>query len=153
MGSRFRVVTGAVVATIALSVGAVGGTFAQDTDCELALRDAPIETVAVPQGWQWDSLEWLALGLWNGSLSLADEDSYGYSSFLITCTPDSAGTFARQHEIRQALGLFTTITVAPIGDQTFAYRSEERPVITWRHGDIIATLKEMNIGYVHTPQG
>ena len=140
MGTSFRVVTCAMAATIALSVGAVGGTFAQDTECELGLRDAPIETVAVPRGWQWDSLDWLALGVWNGSLSLADEDSYGYSSFLITCAPDAAGTFARQDEIREALGLLSKTTVVPIGDQTFAYRSEERPVITWRHGDIIATV-------------
>jgi hypothetical protein len=140
MDTGSRVIGGALIAAVALSVGAVGGTLAQDADCELSLRDAPIETVAVPEGWEWDSLEWLALGLWNGSLSLADEDSYGYSSFLISCAPDAAGTFARQDAVREALGLVSKITVVPVGDETVAYRSEERPVIAWRHGDIIATL-------------
>ena len=132
------------ISVIAMATATVCGSTisvsAHNVECDQRLRAAPVETVAVPTGWDWDRLEWNALGIWAGSLGDADEDSFEYANLFAQCSDDATATMARQREVRDAVGDVETITVVPIGDETNAYREGGLSYIVWRKGDVMASM-------------
>ena len=116
-----------------------GVASAHDEACELRLRQAPIETVELPDGWVWDffTLEE------NGAPSFqASIDAGGFAVNLeLSCVSDPEGLFVRLDELRQVADN-DKIGVVQIGDEAQAAREfSEFPTIRWRHDDIVGQVR------------
>jgi hypothetical protein len=145
-----------VVATLllgSLSVAGSGAANAQEDVCLAQLRDVPLETLELPSGYRWESLEWAdVITRWYGSVEMesADEsDGVGGSTVALWCSSDAAADMARQRVIRSFLGEETRIGVAMIGDESVAFRvddsdtyNEGNVTIEWRHGSIIGSVED-----------
>jgi len=134
-----RMIPIAAVLAISCVSGLTSVTAAHNAECEERLREAPIETVSPPDGWTWDTLAW-SYGLWTGSVTYSDEDSYDLATLSITCSQDAAADMVRKREVRDALDPSPAIPVIPIGDEVDAFLHADRPQIVWRKGDAIASL-------------
>ena len=134
-----RMIVMAAALAVCTSAGLSSVATAHDVECVENLRQAPIETVSPPEGWAWDTLSW-NYGLWSGSVTISDEDSYELATITIFCSEDPAADMARQREVRDALSQSPSLMVIAIGDESDAFRSSGRPQIVWRKGDVLASL-------------
>lgn len=128
-------------ACVVLAVVAVATatTTAHDQACEVRLREAPIETALLPDGWDWDffTIEQ------NGAPSFqADIDAGGLAVKLeLSCASDPEGLFLRLEELREVADN-DKIGVVLIGDGSMAAREfSDFPTIRWRHDDIVGLVR------------
>ena len=133
---------GVLVGTVALVGGTLASTMtasAHDVACETRLREAPIETAVLPDGWEWD---FFTLERYGAPSFEASIDAGGFAvSLELSCVSDPAGLFVRLEELRQVADN-DKIGVITIGDESVASREfSDFPTIRWRHGDIIGQLR------------
>ena len=132
----------AVVAALVvagMSLTASGVVSAHDESCELRLREAPIETAELPEGWAWDFFTLERQGAPSFQASI---DAQGFAVNLeLSCVSDPEGLFLRLEELRQVADN-DKIGVVEIGDEALAAREfSEFPTIRWRRDDIIGQLR------------
>ena len=146
------------IATMLLTCTAVG-VQAQAEDCGPALREAPIETVQLPEGWEWDALLLEAQGM-PGWFIATQDPSAGSASVVIRCTDDAARLLARRDEVDRVVGVPSrhaipigsgdpeidgTIAteVVPIGDESRATHDAlwDFTTLEWRHGAIVGEIR------------
>ena len=129
----------AVLVVVGMGLTAAGVASAHDDSCELRLRDAPIETVELPDGWAWDFFTLERHGAPSFEASI---DAGGFAVNLeLSCVSDPEGLFIRHEELRQVAGN-DKIGVVPIGDESLATREfSDFPTIRWRHEDIVGQLR------------
>jgi hypothetical protein len=129
----------AVFVVVGLSLATAGAASAHDDACELRLREAPIETVELPDGWDWDffTLEHQGAPSFEASI-----DAGGFAvSLELSCVSDPEGMFVRLEELRQVADN-DKIGVVEIGDGAMATREfSDFPTIRWRHDDIVGQVR------------
>ena len=130
---------------VAMSLGlgmmavAAPGVSSHDAECELRLRDAPIEAVTLPVGWEWDFFRLEQHGAPSFQASI---DASGRAVNLeLSCISDPEALFDRLEELRVVAGN-DKLSVIEIGDESMATREfSDFPTIRWRHGDIIGLVR------------
>ncbi len=129
----------AVACIVALGLMAAGPVSGHDVACESRLREAPVETATLPDGWQWD---FFTLERYGAPSFQAAIDAGGFAVNLeLACVSDAEGLFDRLEDLREAAGN-SKIGVEPVGDESMAAREfEDFPTIRWRHDDIVGTLR------------
>jgi hypothetical protein len=122
-----------------LIAGGAGDTAGQDAACIDQLREVPLETLKLPDGYTWGYLEWTdVFGTWN---SVVEPRGRGYLNLRIHCSSDAAATMTRDQELRDFDGSYETLEVVAIGDESAAYRFDDGAVgITWRTGDFLGSI-------------
>ncbi len=103
----------AVTIALMLLAGTALGAQAQPEECGAALREAPIETVQLPEGWEWETLWLEAQGMPGWFFSIQDP-SAGSASGTISCMDDAATLFARRDEVDSTIGVPSRHAI-PIG--------------------------------------
>ncbi len=111
-GTIMHTLHAVAIATMLLA-GTSTGVLAQPEGCGAALRDAPIETVQLPEGWEWETLLLEPQGMPYWFFSIQDP-SAGSASGAISCTDDAAGLFVRRDEVDRAVGVPSRHAI-PIG--------------------------------------
>ncbi len=146
------------IATMLLA-GTATGVLAQPEGCGTALRQAPIETVQLPGGWEWESL-WLesqGMPFWFFSIQ---DPSAGSASGTISCTDDAAGLFSRRDEVDRMVGApsrhaipigsgdpevdaAVATEVVLIGDASRATHDAlwDYTTLQWRHADFLGEIR------------
>jgi hypothetical protein len=131
----------AVATLVAVGTMLVGTTVASahETACEIRLREAPVETAELPEGWAWDFFTLERHGAPSFEASI---DAGGYAVNLeLSCVSDPEGMFDRLEELRVVAGN-DKIGVVEIGDEALAAREfHDFPTIRWRHEDIVGQLR------------
>jgi hypothetical protein len=129
----------AAACIVALGLVVAGPASGHDVACESRLREVPIETAALPDGWQWD---FFTLERYGAPSFQAAIDAGGFAVNLeLACVSDAEGLFDRLEDLREAAGN-SKIGVEPVGDESMAAREfEDFPTIRWRHDDIVGTLR------------
>jgi hypothetical protein len=141
---RQAAAAGCVAALILVIAGPAGG---HDVACEGRLRDTPVETAPLPEGWQWD---FFTLERYGAPSFQAAIDAGGFAVNLeLACVSDPEGLFVRLEDLREVAGN-SKIGVEPVGDESTAAREfEDFPTLRWRHDDIVGTLRaydEVDLG-------
>lgn len=123
----------------ALCLLVAGPASGHDLACEGRLREVPVETAPLPDGWQWD---FFTLERYGAPSFQAAIDADGFAVNLeLACVSDPEGLFVRLEELREVAGN-AKIGVEPVGDASTAAREfEDFPTIRWRHHDIVGTLR------------
>lgn len=129
----------AAACMVALGLMVAGPVSGHDVACESRLRDVPVETTPLPDGWQWD---FFTLERYGAPSFQAAIDAGGFAVNLeLACVSDAEDLFVRLEELREAAGN-DKLGVEPIGDASMAAREfNEFPTIRWRHDDIVGTLR------------
>ena len=148
---------------VSLSVGLLASmavpVHAQTGVCGSALRDAPMETVPLPEGWQWDALLLESSGMPGWALLTQDPTS-GSAYALIYCSGDAAQLFARRDAVDRAVGVPSrhaipigsgdpevdgriATEVVLIGDESRATHDAvgDFTTLQWRNGDIVGEIR------------
>lgn len=148
---------------VSLSVGLLASmavpVHGQTGVCGSALRDAPMETVQLPEGWQWDALQLEPSGMPGWALFIQDPTS-GSAYAQIYCSEDTARLFARRDEVDRLVGVpsrhaipigsgdpeidATVATeVVLIGDESRATHDAmgDFTTLQWRNGDIVGEIR------------
>jgi hypothetical protein len=129
----------AIFVVMGLSLVTAGPASAHEDACELRLREAPLETVELPDGWSWDFFTLERHGAPSFEASI---DAAGFAVNLeLSCVSDPEGLFIRLEELRQ-IADNDKIGVVEIGDEALAAREfSDFPTIRWRHEDIVGQLR------------
>lgn len=129
----------AVFVAVGMSLTTVLVVSAHEDACELRLREAPIETVELPDGWAWDFFTLERHGAPSFEASI---DAGGFAVNLeLSCVSDPEGLFVRLEELRLVADN-DKIGVVEVGDEALAAREFlDFPTIRWRHDDIVGQLR------------
>ena len=129
----------AACAIVGVALATAGVASAHEDACELRLREAPIETVELPDGWAWDFFTLERHGAPSFEASI---DAGGFAVNLeLSCVSDPQGMFDRLEQLRVVAGN-DKIGVVEIGDEALAAREFlDFPTIRWRHDDIVGQLR------------
>jgi hypothetical protein len=129
----------AIFVVMGLSLVTAGPASAHEDACELRLREAPLETVELPDGWAWDFFTLERHGAPSFEASI-DADGFAVNLEL-SCVSDPEGLFIRLEELRQ-IADNDKIGVVEIGVEALAAREFcDFPTIRWRHEDIVGQLR------------
>ena len=131
---------GASLIVVLLLVTFAASAAAHDEDCELELRQAPIEDVSPPPGWIWREVVVASDG-WRGHLEWSGGDLRA-ASFAISCVVDPAGLFERRAQVRRSAGNEEIELEGMIGDEAAAWRSSRTATthLEWRGGGAIGEI-------------
>jgi hypothetical protein len=129
----------AVLVVVGVGLTSASVVTAHETACELRLREAPIETVELPDGWAWDFFTLERHGAPSFEASI---DANGFAvNVELSCVSDPEGLFVRLEELRQVADN-DKLGVIEIGDESQATREfSDFPTIRWRHEDIVGQLR------------
>ena len=139
MGTNTRRLTVAVLVVLGASLAGPAVVTGHDAACEVRLREAPIETAPLPDGWDWD---FFTLERYGAPSFQASIDAGGFAVNLeLACVSDPEGLFIRLEELREVADN-DKIGVVQIGDEAMATREfSDFPTIRWRHDDIVGLVR------------
>lgn len=139
MGTSIWRVAAGIALAAGMSVSTAGMAIGHDQACEILLRDSPIESARLPEGWKWDYFTLEQHGAPSFQVAI-DADGFAVSLEL-SCVSDPEGLLQRLEDLRIAADN-DKIGVVIIGDESHASREfKDFPTIRWRHGDIVGLLR------------